>query len=290
MKEKIYIVADFFADEYLGGAELTTSSLLSYCEEEYIEVKSRQVTLDMLSNNRSSIWIFTNFSQIDPNLINFISDNLNNYHIIEYDYKFCKYRLPQHPEHRGPCTCEKEPIGFLINKFYSNAKTLSWMSEAQKNYYISKFPNLENSNNFVLSSIFSKEDLETIKELSETAQTEKKNNEILLLGSNSWVKGFDVAREYCEERKISAKVVWGLPYKESLKLLSKHRGIIYLPNGFDTCPRWVIEAKLLSCKIVDNKYVQHRDEPWFNQSKNKIIKYLSNQPLLFWKRILNSEK
>ena len=31
MKEKIYIVADFFADEYLGGAELTTSSLLSYC-------------------------------------------------------------------------------------------------------------------------------------------------------------------------------------------------------------------------------------------------------------------
>ena len=29
---------DFFADEYLGGAELTTSSLLSYCEKDYIEV------------------------------------------------------------------------------------------------------------------------------------------------------------------------------------------------------------------------------------------------------------
>ena len=81
MKENIYIVSDFFIDEYVGGAELSTSSLISYCDKECIEVKSRQVTLDMLSNNRESTWIFTNFSLLNPQLIGYIAENLVNYHI-----------------------------------------------------------------------------------------------------------------------------------------------------------------------------------------------------------------
>ena len=287
MNDKIYIVSDFFIDEYGGGAELTTSSLLSYCDEEYIEVKSRQITLDMLSNNKQSKWIFTNFSLLNPQLIGYIADNLEDYHIIEYDYKFCRYRLPQHPEHGGECECEKLPVGNLIFQFYSKAKTLNWMSYDQMYYYHKKFPELIKNNNFVLSSIFSQDDLKTIMELKQTAQTLKKNNEMLLLGSNSWVKGFDKSREYCEERRIATKVVWGVPYHETLKLLSTHRGIVYLPNGFDTCPRWVIEAKLLGCKIIDNYFVQHRNEAWFKKDANKIIKYLSDQPKYFWNKVLD---
>jgi hypothetical protein len=287
---KIYIVSDFFADEVIGGAELSTSSLLTYCKEEYIEVKSRQVTLDMLSNNRESVWIFTNFSQINPEVIPYIIEYLTNYHIIEYDYKFCRFRLPQHPGHKGECDCESTNIGQMIFHFYKGAKTLNWMSYDQMYYYHKKFPELENSNNFVLSSIFSQEDLETIKELILVSQNEKKNNEILLLGSSSWVKGFDQSREYCEERNIATRVVWNTPYKDTLKLLATHRGIVYLPNGFDTCPRWVIEAKLLGCKIIDNHYVQHRNEPWFKKDANIIIKYLSDQPYYFWNRILSNEE
>ena len=290
MKENIYIVSDFFIDEYVGGAELSTSSLISYCDRECIEVKSRQVTLDMLSNNKESTWIFTNFSLLNPQLIGYIAEILVNYHIIEYDYKYCRYRLPQHPEHGGECDCESLPVGHLISKFYSSAKTLNWMSYDQMNHYHSKFPQLKNNNNFVLSSIFSQEDLETIKDLILESQNVKKNSEILLLGSSSWVKGFDRAREYCEERNIETKVVWNIPYKDTLKLLSTHRGIVYLPNGYDTCPRWVIEAKLLGCKIIDNQYVQHRNEPWFKKSANKIIKYLSDQPYYFWNRILKDEE
>lgn len=286
----MFIVSDFFANEYGGGAELTTDSLLSYCEEEYIEVKSRLVTIDMLNNNRDKVWIFTNFSQLNPELIFFITQNLTNYHIIEYDYKYCIHRLPQHPAHNGECKCEETSIGKLIEVFYKGAKTLNWMSEGQMKFYHSKFPDLKNNNNFILSSIFSQKDIQTIKELSEDLQNKNSCSEILLLGSNSWVKGFDRSREYCEERNIDTKVVWDLPYKEALKLLSRHRGIVYLPNGFDTCPRWVIEAKLLDCKIIDNEYVQHREEDWFKKDKNKIIKYLSDRPYYFWNRILDNEE
>ena len=286
----MFIVSDFFANEYGGGAELTTDSLLSYCEEVYIEVKSRLVTIDMLNNNRDKVWIFTNFSQLNPELIFFISQNLTNYHIIEYDYKYCIHRLPQHPAHNGECKCEETPIGKLIEVFYKGAKTLNWMSEGQMKFYHNKFPDLKNNNNFILSSIFSQKDIQTIKDLSEDLQNKNSCSEILLLGSNSWVKGFDRSREYCEERNIDAKVVWDLPYKDALKLLAKHRGIVYLPNGFDTCPRWVIEAKLLDCKIIDNEYVQHREEVWFKKDKNKIIKYLSDRPYYFWNRILDNEE
>ena len=118
MKENIYIVSDFFIDEYAGGAELSTSSLISYCDSECIEVKSRQVTLDMLSNNRKSTWIFTNFSLLNPQLIGYIAENLVNYHIIEYDYKYCDIRMPEAcKQHRGEC-CENKPIGQLIKRFF----------------------------------------------------------------------------------------------------------------------------------------------------------------------------
>ena len=41
-------------------------------------------------------------------------------------------------------------------------------------------------------------------------------------------------------------------------------GFVYLPEGGDTCPRMVIEAKLLGCELILNENVQHKDELWFN--------------------------
>jgi glycosyltransferase involved in cell wall biosynthesis len=37
-----------------------------------------------------------------------------------------------------------------------------------------------------------------------------------------------------------------------------------LPLGMDTCPRMVIEAKMLGCELHLNDYVQHKDEIWFD--------------------------
>ena len=285
----IVIVSDMFSEDYGGGAELTTDSLLTYCDKEFSRVRSKELNEDDILNNKDSIWIFTNFSQINFKLIPVIANNINSYHIIEYDYKFCMLRLPQHPYHGKECDCHNSAHGLIISEFYSFAKTLNWMSKAQMDFYLDKFPRLKKNNNFVLSSIFSQRDLQTIKELSKSRQTQNLNSEMLILGSKSWVKGFDRARDYCEEHNLDSKVIWDVPYEECLKLMASHRGIVYMPNGFDTCPRWVIEAKLLGCSLIYNEYVQNREEEWFQQSQNKIIKYLSDQPLLFWKRILNNE-
>ena len=86
----------------------------------------------------------------------------------------------------------------------------------------------------------------------------------IVLGSNSWIKGAEAAETWCKENNKDYEVVWGLPYQEVLDKLARAEGFVYLPEGGDTCPRMVIEAKLLGCKLQLNDNVQHSKEVWFD--------------------------
>ena len=66
-----------------------------------------------------------------------------------------------------------------------------------------------------------------------------------------------------------------------LEKLASLSGLIFMPLGADTCPRIVIEAKLLDCEIVMNSNVQHADEAWF-ENKSSILEYLKNNKRNFW--------
>lgn len=70
-----------------------------------------------------------------------------------------------------------------------------------------------------------------------------------------------------------------------LAKFAAYKGFLFLPNSFDTCPRTVIEAKLLGCELILNEGVQHRDEEWFNQDFSQIIEYLSSRTKVFWNKI-----
>ena len=63
--------------------------------------------------------------------------------------------------------------------------------------------------------------------------------------------------------------------------MSCSNGIIFRPLDYDTCPRIVIEAKLLGCDLILNDYVQHKDEDWF-LTQESCYKYLKNRPEEFW--------
>ena len=95
------------------------------------------------------------------------------YSIIEYDYKFCKYRsIEKHQfNEQKPCDCHEDVIGKLISAFYHGAKTVFYMSEAQKKRYIDRFPFLddptEGSNQTVLSSCFGDGFFAALKSLKE---------------------------------------------------------------------------------------------------------------------------
>jgi glycosyltransferase involved in cell wall biosynthesis len=281
---KIVFVADLFVEDYVGGAELTTQALIDSCPLKYHKVKSQNVTMDLLKQGADKFWIFGNFAGLNGNLIPTIVGNLK-YAILEYDYKFCRFRSPEkHEAETGrPCDCAEQMNGKLVSAFYYGASSLWWMSEKQKERYINLFPFLIEKDNIVLSSVFDKQTLGTISALRASAPQPEERQGWIVLGSQSWVKGYETAKKWCEKNEKQYEVVWNLPYRDLLAKLSVSEGFVYLPSGADTCPRMVIEAKLLGCKLQLNDYVQHKDEEWFaTDDVLSINDYLLSSQEMFW--------
>jgi hypothetical protein len=262
---EIIFVADMFVEDYVGGAELTTQALIDSSPFNVQKIKSRDVTMSLLEDGVEKYWIFGNYSSLDINLIPSIVGNLD-YSVLEYDYKYCKWRSPEKCTsiEQVPCTCETSEKGKMISAFMYGAKSIWWMSEKQQEHYSLLFPFLQEKENVVLSSVFDEEFFRTVKDLKNKQHDNIDRDTWLVLGSQSWVKGFEEAREWCISNDKKYEVVWDMPYDVVLQKLSIAEGFVYLPRGGDTCPRMVIEAKLLGCKLHLNEYVQHKDEVWFN--------------------------
>jgi glycosyltransferase involved in cell wall biosynthesis len=288
---EIIYVADLFAEDYRGGAELTTQALLDASPLNICKIHSKNINMEILERGHKKYWIFSNFTSMDLNFIPTIIANLK-YSIIEYDYKYCQYRsMEKHMDATGKeCDCHDQEHGKLISALYLGAQSLWWMSEQQMDHYFKLFPFLEKNNNTVLSSVFDDETFAYIKNLNETYK-DKPREGWVVLGSNSWIKGADSAEQWCIDNNKKYEIVWNLPYHEVLEKLASSEGFVYLPKGGDTCPRMVIEAKLLGCKLELNDYVQHQNEIWFNTDiELDTLAYLYMARSRFWtgiKHVLN---
>ncbi len=261
---RFVFVSDMFVNEYVGGAELTSQSLIDSCPLEIETLKSSEVTVDLLEQGHKKYWIFGNFAGLNKELIPTIVANME-YSVLEYDYKYCRYRSTEKHKvaEQEECNCHQEMHGKMVSAFYQGAKSLWWMSEGQMDHYTKLFPFLLEKDNTVLSSVFDDKFFLNIKDLREKYK-EKERKGWLVLGSNSWIKGAAEAEKWCQDNNKDFEVVWGLPYEQVLEKLAQAKGFVYLPLGKDTCPRMVIEAKLLGCELHLNDNVQHSKEIWFD--------------------------
>tara|TARA_B100000131_G_scaffold311975_1_gene345515 strand:+ start:365 stop:2284 length:1920 start_codon:yes stop_codon:yes gene_type:complete len=288
---EVVFVADLFIDQYVGGAELTTNALMSHKSKEMNIscINSKDVSMKTLESGHQKYWVFGNCAQLDVNLIPTIVANLK-YSILEYDYKFCRYRsIEKHfAAEKEECDCHNENYGKMISAFFYGAKSLWFMSEAQQKIYFDRFPFLAERENWVLSSVFDDAFFIAIKMLREKyANSERKG--WLVVGSSSWIKGTEAAVKWCEENKKEYKLIQDMPYGTVLEEMAQAEGFVYLPPGGDTCPRTVIEAKLLGCKLHLNDNVQHKDEEWFaSVPMDDTEAYLYAARDKFWNSILHS--
>ena len=279
-------VSDFFANEIQGGAELSLQALMESCPAKSVAVKSNAVTDQLLDTWNESKWIFTNIAQMNGDIISSLKEKNIDYSFIEYDYKMCKHRNPVLYEfvEGEKCDYANTPLGTAIKDFMLNAKTIFFMSENQREIYYEHIPELKNQNTHVLSSIFNDSSLDYIEKLSEK---EYARDKWIILNSSSWVKGVTAAENWCKENKVDYELVGGVSYGEFLKKLRNSKGVCFLPDGLDTCPRFIIEAKLLGCELQLNDNVQHTSEEWFSYDKDKMIKYLRSRKDYFWQKAFN---
>lgn len=291
---QIIFVSDMFPEDYVGGAELTTQALIDSSPYNVCKVHARDVSIDVLRLGHSKYWVFGNATQMDHNLIPTIVANLK-YSILEYDYKFCRARsIEKHKLATGmDCDCHDQQIGKLVSAWFYGADQVWWMSERQKDVYLQRFPFLGERVSYVLSSVFGFETLAYLKKLRQDFRSEALTRTMthpdlsrkgwIVLGSKSWIKGFEDAEKWCRDNGKEYEVVWDLPYEKVLEKLSRAEGFVYLPRGGDTCPRMVIEAKLLGCKLQLNDNVQHAQEDWFKDDDiEHIEQYLYGAHKVFW--------
>lgn len=290
---KVVFVADLFAEQYAGGAELTTDALYQKCPYKCQRILSKDVDLNLLEQGFKAFWVFGNFAAMDLSLIPSIVANMQ-YAVLEYDYKYCKYRSPEKHKfaEQKDCDCENDSHGKLISAFYFGAKNIFWMSEDQMRHYYKMFPFLQDGAAYgrgplstVLSSVFDDNFFVFIKQLRKEAEGQERKGWVVL-GSTSWVKGAEQAEKWCKDAGVEYEIVWNLPYADLLKKLSLAEGFVYLPQGMDTCPRMVIEAKLLGCRLHINDFVQQRHEEWFDTDNlEHIEEYLYGARDLFWRSV-----
>lgn len=273
--QKIIFVADKFVDEYIGGAELSTDALMhNDIEGDCIDrIKSKAVTPEYIIDNEDAYWIITNFADLsDDAKCVFVSNG--HYSIVEYDFKICQYRCPEwHAYITGKpceCVCHKD--------FYQYADVVFFMSQKQKEYYDERISGI---NGVVLSSIFHSETLKQIRQMDRTKTLDLH----IVAYSPSYVKGTRETVKHCIENGVPYQLVCNLTYEEMLKTFARSKGYAYLPAGMDTCPRAVIEAKLLGCDLILNDNVLHKDEYWFNQKNDMIFAYLETRTGYFWIKV-----
>jgi len=278
----IIFVSDLFVEDYVGGGELTSEAIINSSSIPVHKIHSNRITVKFMENHKDKFWIFGNYANLSESCIYFAAKNLR-YSVLEYDYKYCVFRSPEkHIASSGACDCDTQRRGKLISAFYAKSLQTWFMSEKQKDRYTDKFNFLKAANLKVLNSVFSKETLEYIEGLN----IENKNNKWLITNSPSWIKGTQIAVEYATKNNLEYELVWGLEHKQLLKKMSNSRGVIYLPPGGDTCPRFIMEAKMLGCELILNDNVQHKDEQWFS-SRESTIEHCKNRTDVFWSNLEN---
>ena len=283
---KIVFVSDMHVSEYAGGAELSTDALMKTSNlGEVFFLRSRDLNEDYLSRGTQKLWVFFNFSTMNFNLVPAIVANCH-YFIVEYDYKFCKYRsIEKHfAETQNECDCHEDRFGLFVSSFFAGAEHIFYMSEKQRQIQLRHFPFLTEKSS-ILSSVFSVLDLEFIERLRNSSS--QNNGKYAVMQSTSWIKGVEDTQKYLIDHQIDFDMLGGLSYHDMLRKLSEYKGLCFRPLGGDTCPRLVIEAKLLGLELDINENVQHANEAWFTGDTDQVESYLLDAHNRFWSIISN---
>ena len=277
-------VSDMFAEQYTGGAELSLQTLIDNCPGTHTALNSHEVNESMLEFFKDKTWVFANTANISIEMLEKISNSGINYFVSESDFKYCEHRLPQLCKvfsGGAECECGASDKGKSYEQFYNNAKLTFFRSESQRAIHLDSL-DLRKKRTSVLSALFSEEFFEHIMTLRQK-HSNTKNDGWVISSSPSWVKGSVDSEKWCKETDKEYTKVHGRPYAEVLELLAQSEGLCFLPKGYDTCPRLVIEAKLLGCELEINDNVLHASEDWFKTDNiEEIENHLREQPKRFW--------
>ena len=243
MKDVIFL-ADFFANQHTGGAELHDDVVLKYFNDSdrlFSKVNTANLTEEYIENNTDKIWFISNFVGL-KNIHKAILAKKCKYFLYEHDYKFIDVRNPIFFE-----DFVVPQKNFVNLNFYQAAKKIICLSKMHRSIFDKnlKMDNIVNIN----CSMWHNNNLE----LFERLQNQEKNNKFAVIDSSNKIKKTKESVEFCKKNNIEYDLISSQNYIEFINLLSKYQGLVFMTGHPEPTPRVAIEAKMLNMKFISQK-------------------------------------
>ena len=258
---EIIFIADFFADQILGGGELNNEELIKMLIADGHKVKklnSHLVTPGFIEDNRNSKFIVANFVGLAPTCIEALYNK--KYVIYEHDHKYLTTRDPsQFKDFKAP------PEAIINYDFYKNANAVFCQSQFHRDIV---HKNLRIDNLISLSgNLWSAKSLNLMASIAD----QPKNETYAVMQSSIGHKNTREAVMYCEHKKLPYALINSASYEEFLRLLGSHKALVFFPKTPETLSRVVVEARMMGMSVIVNKMIGATREPWYAQKGIELI-------------------
>jgi len=267
MNKKIIYISDFFLEQIKGGGELVDDCLMRHLEESgYIVEKKRCSLLQKEDLKQDAFFIVSNFVSLPDDL----KKNLENkqYAIFEHDHKYIIERNPSsYPDFQVP------PSRLVNISFYRNATAIF----AQSNLHASVIKkNIKTGHVVNLGcSLWSKEHLNVLR----NNINKDKCSKYAVLDSDNPVKGRAQAQAVCKKNNLEYDLIGSSEYERFIEQLSYKKGLVFFsPQVLESFCRLVVEARILGCELITNKYNGCTSEKWFKEYKGEeLLNFIEEQ-------------
>tara|TARA_R110000803_G_scaffold194716_1_gene257859 strand:- start:557 stop:1414 length:858 start_codon:yes stop_codon:yes gene_type:complete len=261
---KFVFIADFFANQVLGGGEINNEELIFILNKSGCEVKtinSGFVSPDFLEEHKSYNFIIANFVQLSEESKKALLKN--KYIIYEHDHK---YLIDRNPALFNDFLAPKEAI--VNYELYSSAKAILCQSSFHKSI-VERNLNLKN----IISlggNLWSEESLHLMEEISKNDKKESCS----IMKSNIGHKNTSEAIRFCQAKNLDYELIEDKSYHNFLRKLGSNEKFVFFPKTPETLSRVVVEARMMGCSTITNNLIGATKEPWFEQKGSDLIKII----------------
>jgi len=261
---KIIFIADFFANQVLGGGELNNEELLEMLVidgYDVIKINSHNLTSAHIEKYKNDCFIVANFVNIRKELIPKFYNK--NYLIYEHDHKYMISRNP------GVYPGFKAPPEHLVHiDFYKNARAVLCQSHFHLEI-VKMNTDLKNLVN-LSGNLWSLKSLALMRELS----TKEKINKFSIMDSPIEHKNTREAIMYCVHTNKEYDLIKSSNYETFLEKLSNNKTFVFFPKTPETLSRVVVEARMMGMSVVVNKMIGATREEWYRLKGEELIDHM----------------
>ena len=262
---KIVFIADFFASDVKGGAEIYDSILIDLLRNDgvkVVEFKSQDITEKHISLYRKCgfHFVISNFVAFSEEKKQELIKHPDSYSILEHDHKYIIERDPS-----GYKDYIVHPSRIINRIFYASAKNVFAQSKIhseviQKNLKINNVVNLG-------MSLWTDEQLEIIEQNFDN----EKQDDVSIVNSSNPTKNTAAAVNRCKDKNINYTLIGSQNYSEFIEQLSSHKTYMYIPRVLESFNRVLLEARMLDCKLQTTNLNGCISEDWFKKYKGREL-------------------